>query len=282
MLNRTCAACGGVLQRGSGNTAVCMKCFRTYKMDTPRVTAPDRMNKPELDKDARMGLIVIFAFLAVVFAGLGLFPLVSVAIFAIVRQCVEISKMQDTAQQNNGKVRSIPTGEYLRNRSDYIRRLRELPLGQMPLGIYGERAAEQIERLEVKQRGLRDMLGREHPFVRSAEEAEGYILNNCRKILWRLKFCDQTDPDFCRIHAEYMHSVLAANEKVLDDYEKLLIEVSQIDETPRALPTLDVLAETLRQVRTGEQPEEAIYQQYEREYSRAEQHNTMGRRMMMR
>jgi hypothetical protein len=255
-----------------------MKCFRTYEINSSKVCAPNRKDNKVLDKDARVGLVILFAFLAIVFTGLGIIPLAAVLVFSIAKQCVEISKMSDTVQPEDTKINVIPTGEYLKTRSDYLRRLRELPLGMMPLGIYGERAAEQIERLEMKQRGLRDMLGKDHPFVRSAEEAERYILDNCRKVLWRLKYCDQTDPDFCRVHAEYLQSTLDANETVLDDYERLLIEVSQLDQTPRTLPTLDVLAETLRQVRTGEQPEEALYQQYEREYS----HENVSRRMLMR
>lgn len=281
MLNRTCAACGGVLQKGEGNTAVCMRCFRTYRLESSQLAPPRR--KQELDKETRIGLIFMMAIMAMVFMALGVIPAVVILVVGIVKQGVQVAqKSSDAAEsavseQHRETKRNIPFGTYLKTRSDYLRALRGMPLGTMPLGVYGERAAEQIERLAMKQRGLRDMLGSDHPFVRSAEEAENFIFDNCRKIIWRLKYCDQTDPGFCRIHAEYMQSALEANEKVLNDYERLMIEVSQMDEPLQTAPSLDVLAETLRSVRTGEQPEEAIYQQYERQYEKQS-----SRRMMMR
>lgn len=251
MLNRNCAACGGVLQRASNNTAVCMKCFRTYKIGDTQIApnpAFQRQNEGSLSADARVGLILIFSILGLIFLAAGAFPLTVI----MVMMCAWAAKTKARTPQEE-PVRSVACGEYLKNRKDYLRALRDLPLGTMPLGIYGERAAEQIERLTVKQQGLKAMLGSDHPFVRSANEAEGYVLENCKKILWRLKYCDQTDAGLCRLHAEYLQGVLEANEKVLRDYEKLLIEVTQMDEgTPAAVPALDVLADSLHSVRTGE------------------------------
>ena len=121
----------------------------------------------------------------------------------------------------------------------------------MPLGVYGERALHQLERLEQKQEALAAMLGKNHPFIRNGDDAEIFILKNCRQVLYRLKYCDQSDPNFCRIHAEYLEERLAENEKVLGDFEKLVIEVTQLDlDTPQTAPCLDVLAETLHGVRT--------------------------------
>lgn len=273
MLNRTCPACGGTLQNAANNTLVCMRCFRTYETsaDSMYRVSPQSQNRSETDESEKL-LKMIFFFVILIAGTLmvGAFPLTLAATIALVISLKNRKEFQNTSQPQQQsrpapeKVVSYPTGEFLKTRADYIRRLREMPLGQMPLGIYGERAAEQIERLEVKQRGLRAILGHSHPFVKSAEDAESFILENCRKIYWRLKFCDQTDPNFCRVHAEYMQAVLNENEKILEDYEKLLIEVMQLnDNRPAAAPSLDVLAETLRQIRTGEQPEDVFLEQAE-------------------
>lgn len=260
MLRNTCAACGGVLQRGANNTAVCMKCFRTYSLDAyqfnapaPRMTANPAFqkkpaNKKEMD-DATRGLVIFLLVIgSIVTLGCGMIPLTIAMIVGI----VNIAK-NAPAPEPQKKVHYIPCGEYLKQATDYTRVLREMPIGTMPLGIYAEKAALQIERMNRKQKGLVEMLGSNHPFVKSGLDAEKYILANCKKVIWRLKYCDQTEPSLCRIHAEFLESVLADNEKVLHDYDMLLMEVTQMqDNDPLPEPTLDILADSLKAMRTGE------------------------------
>ena len=261
MLNKTCTVCGGTLQRGANDTAVCMKCFRTYRLNaySPAVLTQNAQINPAFQPNTRQnnnetrGLMIFLLSLGLVATlCFGIFPLSIGCIVAL----VQVSKNPDANKapaKKTNEIRSVPCGEYLKQASDYTRALRDLPIGTMPLGIYAEKAALQIERLNRKQKGLREMLGAKHPFVKSCEDAEQYILANCKKVLWRLKYCDQTEPSLCRMHAEYLQTVLNDNEKVLRDYDKLLIEITQMhDNTPQLVPTLDVLADSLKSIRTGE------------------------------
>lgn len=255
MLRNTCAACGGVLQKAEHNTAVCMKCFRTYNITSYQIHNPNPAFQRELDEEwrnqIRVGLIILLSVATLFCASVGLFPFVALLIFQIAKQFKSIAQSaEQDALPLDGK--NVPCGEYLKTPSDYTRALRSLPIGTMPLGLYAERAALQIEQLGRKQKGLRAMLGSDHPFLKNSSEAETYILANCKKALWRLKYCDQSDPKLCRLHAEYLEGLLGENDKVLRDFEQLLIEVTEMDDAlPRTAPNLDVLAETLHSVRTG-------------------------------
>lgn len=256
MLRTTCAACGGALQRAQHNTAVCMKCFRTYEITSNQLQAPNpafqRAPKEQPDNQARLGLIFICAVLGMIFACCDAPLLAAIMVIQTVRQCVHIAKHPEPDTAPDG-IRSVACGEYLKTRGDYTRALRDLPIGTMPLGLYAERAALQIENLARKQQGFLEILGSNHPYLKNCAEAEAYILANCKKVLWRLKYCDQSDPRLCRLHAEFLQGVLDDNDRVLRDYEHLLIEVTQMDDDlPQTAPSLDVLADTLHSMRTGE------------------------------
>lgn len=267
MLKNTCAACGGVLQKAENHTAVCMKCFRTYRITSYQLQLPEpnpafqrEEEKPVWNNETRAGIIIILAMLAIFFACCGLFPLAAIVTVQIIKQCVYIAKHPEPYPAPDG-VRNVACGEYLKTPTDYTRALRSLPIGTMPLGLYAERAALQIEQLARKQKGLCAMLGREHPFLKSTQEAEAYILANCKKVLWRMKYCDQSDPRLCRLHAEYLQGLLDENDKILCDFEQLLIEVTEMDDDlPRTAPHLDVLADTLHGARTDVLPERMLLQ----------------------
>lgn len=286
MLNRTCAACGGTLQRAADHTAVCMKCFRTYRLDDPPRVQPTRINQQEKDMEAvDAGVMVAVLVLSLVMMAAfitGAYPLligVGVGIGALIK------KRREIANEMQFDVREVPVkktpyfGEYLRTENDCISRLRGLPLGRMPLGTYGEQAAEQLERIRLKKQALHELLGDNHPFIVSFRQAELYVMQNCKQVFFRLKYCDQDDPSLCRVHAHYLRDRIEENNKILRDCENLIIEVTQMDDyKPVPVPSVDVLADTLRQIRTGEQPEDAIYEQYEQ----MERHSQAQTRMMMR
>ena len=258
MLNNTtrkCPACSVMLQPVTGSSAVCPKCFRqfsyqntAFRSNTQSSTDPFADNKREVK--AVLLFIGMISTLAV-----GMIPITVFLTVLFVRLCSEASAQNSKAPE--GKI--IPTCMYLNKRSDYIRVFRTARFDEMPLGIYGERALHQIERLEQKQQALVAMLGKEHPFIHNGDEAEVYILKNCKQVLYRLKYCDQSDPDLCRVHADFLEGRLADNEKILHDFENL---VTQLDlDTPETKPCLDVLAATLHDVRTqdGALPDEIRY-----------------------
>lgn len=249
MLNNTtrrCPACGVALRQESGSAMVCPKCFREFSAKNQAFSS--RPNASPADGGGRELLIVLLITAIVFTFAVGMIP-IGILLTGSLVSCFRKSANSPAAE--SAPVRYVPCGKMLQTRADYIRSFRSMALYDMPLGIYGERAVHQVTRLEQKQQALQTMLGKNHPFIRNGDEAETYILKNIKQILYRLKFCDQSDPDLCRMHAEYLEGRLAENEKILRDYENLVIEVTQLDlDTPETKPCLDVLAETLHNVRT--------------------------------
>ncbi len=257
--NRKCPACSVMLQQVSGSTAVCPKCFRqfSYQNTAFRSQTPTAADEKDMEKS---GTAIILLIVGIVLTfSVGLLPLAVFLTVMLIKTCKKVSENPAAQPQ---PVRYVPCGKQLQTRGDYIRSFSAMQLYDMPLGPYGERALHQIEQLEQKQQALTAMLGKEHPFIKNGNEAETYILKNCKQILYRLKFCDQTDPDLCRAHADFLEGRLADNEKILRDFENLIIEVSQLDlDTPETKPCLDVLAATLHDVRTqdGALPDAVMY-----------------------
>ena len=142
-------------------------------------------------------------------------------------------------------------GEKLRSSSDYLTQLRMMQLDTMPLGSYGRRAMEQIELLERQMQAIGELTGTENPFAEQTDKAAQFIYANCKQIIYRLKYGDQGDPAFRGIHEAYLGSCLRENDKVLHDFGQLILEVTQMErDLTSEAPCLDILADTLRDVRT--------------------------------
>lgn len=252
MLQNTCTVCGGVLQKTADDTAVCMNCRQTYLITSYHIHTPFDWKT----HNRRVRSVIPFALLGMFYAHIGA-PLPTLALaLLIIWQCIRLTKHIPPEPAADGAV-PVPRGEALSTRADYIRALRTMPLATMPLGTYGERAAQQIERMEKKEQALKTVLEDNHPFFAQTAEADAYILANCKQIIFRLKHCDQSDPQLCRMHAAFLQGLIEENDKILRDYEALLIEVTQMHSAlPPDTPSLDVLADALHSVRTGGQPEE--------------------------
>ena len=152
MLNTTtrrCPACGVMLRQQNGNTGVCPQCYRKfcYKSEafsgrTPAASACDG------SREIKIFFLVIAIFLSFL---TGLLPITIMLVCGLVRLCKEAD---NGAAVSNPQGRVVPTGTYLQKRSDYIRVFRTMNFVTMPLGVYGERALHQLERLEQKQEAV--------------------------------------------------------------------------------------------------------------------------------
>ena len=254
MLYTKCPACGVQLRRESGNTAVCPKCLRGFRGTEPSMfsaavkpqqtcTKPGKKTAGSEKKIAALLVAVMFAGIT---GGSAAVPLILVFSVLIIMFTIQ-SVITDT--ENMDKIPAA--GEKLKTTADYLRQFRTLSLETMPLGAFGDEAVRQIQMLDAKLQAMQEMLGKEHPFENNAETASRFVLANCKQILYRLRYCDQSDPALCRVHAEYMQERLHENARVLRDFEQLLIEVMQMNnDMPVQEPCLDVLADTLRNVRT--------------------------------
>lgn len=253
--NYACQFCGGALRTGTGRMgAQCTRCGRYYSFEQLYRLASFRQpdKKADSEKNAAMAAIVVAAVMIFTLL-LASAPFTAVCIFPIALVLGAV-KFAD-------KCEPLPVGaaEKLSTADDYLREFRMLPLERMPLREEAGRAIMQIDLLKRKQIALASMLDQDHPFIKSGNDAAAYILNNLKQVLYRLQFCDQNDPGLRKMHAEFLRERLDENDRVLRDYENLIIEVTQMsDQTPVTAPTLDVLADTLRCIRTGEQiPSEA-------------------------
>ena len=271
MLYTKCPACGVPLRKATGGTSVCPKCFRGFRSSEtslnvsaapagttaqPVYAANTKENANRVKPRIIVGLLSVI-FLVSMTGTIAVLPFIIMLLVLIVRVCVKDYNIEDSftdlVTDPVKKPLAIPaaSGAKFRNTTDYLNQFRTLPLASMPLGKLGLEAVQQIRQLEAKQQALRELLGTDHPFEKNSREAAKYVLANCKQILFRLRYCDQNDPAFCRIHAEYIQTRLQENAKVLRDFEQLIIEASQMnDDLPAEVPCLDVLADTLRTVRT--------------------------------
>ena len=262
MLYTKCPACGVPLRKATGNMSVCPKCFRGFRScetslnvsAAPAGTAVQPVSNADRETVARAKPRIIAGLVSAIFlfsmAGTAdVLPVIMILVVLIVCVCVK----DGFAENTDSAPAAVPkaSGMKFRNTTDYLNQFRTLPLYSMPLGRFGSDAVQQIRQLETKQQALSELLGPNHPFEKNSQEAAKFVLANCKQILFRLRYCDQTDPALCRVHAEYMQIRLQENARVLRDFEKLIIEVTQMnDDLPAREPCLDVLADTLRNVRT--------------------------------
>lgn len=283
MLYTKCPACGVPLRKATGNMSVCPKCYRGFRScetslnvsAAPAGTTAQPVraaNDNETANRAKPRIIaglVSAIFLVSMTGTIEVLPFVMILVMLIVGVCVKDFTIEDSfIDPVTDPVKAplaIPaaSGAKFRNTTDYLNQFRTLPLASMPLGRLGSEAVQQIRQLEAKQQALRELLGTNHPFEKNSQEAAKYVLANCKQILFRLRYCDQTDPALCRVHAEYIQLRLQENARVLRDFEKLIIEVTQMnDDQPVHEPCLDVLAETLRSIRTqdGTLPQQQLLQ----------------------
>lgn len=259
MLNTVCPACGIPLQKRAGYIAICPRCLRSFRMNERTIGGsqaelmPNSLPKNPSKTGNYVSRMFIWIILIVAALIMNFFPLAMIGFFAVIRNACRIDK-ENAKVPEKKTISYIGSGEKLQTHYDYFTQFRLLGLETMPLGRFGIEATDQIRRLDTKMQALRALLPKEHPFFKNADDAEEFILENCKQILYRLKYCDQQDRALCRVHAQYMQERLSENEKVLRDFENLIIEVTQMDDDlPAQQPCLDVIADTLHQIRTGEE-----------------------------
>lgn len=138
---------------------------------------------------------------------------------------------------------------------DYIAVFRNIQRSA-PACTYAGEAAYQLRQFRSQQDVLHFLMGgEEHPFLDAERNAEVYMLANCRRLYVRLRCSDLRTVNNADYEADFQQC-LTENAVLLRDFERLTVEVSQMNEAlPQNAPALDVLADTLRDIRTGEIPE---------------------------
>ncbi len=264
-----CKNCGEMMIT-QGMMMICPRCGRSEQIAQsnadPAVFRQAEIENP--DRNSKIITLVVLVCLTFVCGALNLFPLVCIFIIFIVRilrdilprlnnnSFFDIDSIPQSAPINI--TREVPkTGDSKSSaripntRNDYINAFMSLNLMSLPLGRYGAEAVNQIRQLTDKQAALQAMLGWVHAFSASCKRAEEFVLENCKHIYYRLRYCDQRDPAFLHEHELYIREKLVENAKILHDFEKLIIEVTEMNDNElRPEPCMDVLAETLHNIRT--------------------------------
>lgn len=197
---------------------------------------------------------IIEAALAVtLFNLLGDAPLISR--FLIMAGVVGISLIADAAILHSGSASVVSDAKRLKDTDDYIRAFEAWMNEDTPFTAYIERALKQLQSLKRKQSALRSILddSKDSPFLTTAKEVDAYILANSKRVLNRVMIYDQGEPQKFQMHAAYLQQVLAENDRVLSDFENLILEVSQIGDNAldAATPCLNELTNALRSVRSS-------------------------------
>lgn len=257
MLTNQCKICGGVLRRQTNHTLVCTCCSAVYPEGAVSSTETGAFRQREVAQSTtppRNFVVGILIAAIILSFAIGLFPIsvgLIVALVKVVNADKDISTVTEQYRQETPAVKPAEKVEKLETCDDYLSAFYQLHLNNMPLGRLGAEAVRQIQMLMRKQEAIRDMLTPGHPFITSANEAERFVLENCRHILLRLKYCDQDEIGFLRQHENYIRQKLQENAKILRDFEKLIIEITQMDDNaPRMEPHMDVLADALHNIRT--------------------------------
>ena len=256
MLNYTCKYCGGMLRIREGRMgAQCTTCGRYYSSDAiykiAQKSAPETVSLQDAAKSTKIIGIVIAAMFTFFLMPVSPVPFMLFLPAAFIIAGKAIIKEAE-ATEEGGTPRAA--GEQLRSVDDYLRAFNMLALDSMPLREEAGTAIMQLHALRRKQLALGSMLSQGHPFIKSGNDAAAYILRNLKQVLYRLRFCDQSDPELRRMHAKYIRDRLDENDRILRDFENLVIEVTQLtDDTAVTAPSLDVLAATLHSINTGEE-----------------------------
>ena len=123
----------------------------------------------------------------------------------------------------------------LKDADDYRQALEACYSKKAPFAKEIKQAIEQVTAIEKKNKVLHEILeqnNKEHftALLDLGNQALNFLVNNVRKMLNRIAIFD-TDMGGQAEHEKYMQKLLVANENILNEFNKLLTEVSQLDDT---------------------------------------------------
>ncbi len=137
----------------------------------------------------------------------------------------------------------------LREPDDYRQALESCYSKKSPLKGEIKRAIAQVTSITKKITVLQELLeqnNKEHytALYDLGNQASSYLVNNVRKILNRVAIYDaDINDDLIQEHKNYINKLLNANENILIQFNKLLTEVSQLDDTSTDETLGNVLAD---------------------------------------
>lgn len=125
----------------------------------------------------------------------------------------------------------------LKDVNDYRQALESCYSKKSPFEKEIKQAISQIVSIDKKNKVLNELLeqnNKQHftALVDLGNQASAFLVNNIRKILNRIAIYDaDVGADLLDEHRKYIDNLLDSNENVLNGFNKLLTEVSQLDDT---------------------------------------------------
>ena len=125
----------------------------------------------------------------------------------------------------------------LKDVNDYRQALESCYSKKSPFEKEIKQAISQIVSIDKKNKVLNELLeqnNKQHftALVDLGNQASAFLVNNIRKILNRIAIYDaDVGDDLLDEHRKFIQNLLASNENVLTGFNKLLTEVSQLDDT---------------------------------------------------
>lgn len=125
----------------------------------------------------------------------------------------------------------------LKDTNDYKQALESCYSKSSPFSMEIKQAISQITSVDKKRTILIEILeqnNKEHytALLDLANQAVTFLINNVRKILNRIAIYDaDINDDLLEEHKNYIKRLISSNEEILTEFNKLLTEVSQLDDT---------------------------------------------------
>lgn len=143
----------------------------------------------------------------------------------------------------------------LKDSNDYKQALESCYSKNAPFATEIKQAIEQVTAIEKKNKVLNEILvqnNKEHftALIDLGNQASNFLMNNVRKMLNRIAIFDTDMGEQVDEHKAYMQKLLASNENVLTEFNKLLTEVSQLDDTATDDTLSGVLSDMTNSLRT--------------------------------
>lgn len=144
----------------------------------------------------------------------------------------------------------------LKDVNDYKEALESCYSKKSPFASEIQTAIQQIVSIDKKNRVLNELLEQNNKSHFTAltdlgNQAFTFLVNNVRKILNRIAIFDaDTDESLLEQHKNYIENLITSNENILKEFNKLLTEVSQLDDTSNDDTLSQVLSDMTDSLKT--------------------------------
>ena len=114
-------------------------------------------------------------------------------------------------------------------------------------------ALHQLEIFSQKRFALQTLTQKDTMFESVSQDVQSYLCLNVKKILNRMLILDLSEQGRLQMHKVYLCRILEENQNLLNQYDNLMIEISQLGEYDNQMPCLELITEALQELRNKEE-----------------------------